>query len=133
MRDIIETLELLPVEGFDLRADLVPDDTALDGGPTDVADYPDDVVQAYRDGFWWFTGIIVTASRNGIDLGSDSVWGVEYGMMPKGDGTAIDIDPLNDADGSFEYYRDGLIANAIADARMTLSNLADAAIDEALD
>lgn len=132
--DIIDTLELGTVDGFDIRADIVPDDTALDGGPCDVADYPANVVRAWRDDRWMFVGIIVTASRAGVDLGSDSIWMVERGDIPSEDGAStVEIDPLRDEDGSLAYYRGDLIDNAIADARLKLTELVDAAIDDSID
>jgi hypothetical protein len=88
----------------------------------DVADYQPDTIEAWRDDLWMFVGIIVTASRAGIDLGSDSLWMVESGSMP-GVGW---IDPLRDKDGSLACYREDMIGNAIADARLKLTELIDA-------
>lgn len=127
--DILDTIDLPPQEGFDLRADVVQDDTALPNGPSDVGDYPADTVQCWRNDDWMFVGIIVTASRNGTDLGSDSIWMVERGWFPG----ELYVDPLRDKDGSLDYYRADLIDNAIADARMKLTSLIDEAIDSSID
>jgi len=51
---IIETRDLGTIEGFDIKATLVPDDDA------------EDSESPY--------GVIVTASKQGINLGSDSLW-----------------------------------------------------------
>jgi hypothetical protein len=122
--DIIDSIELGTIEGFDIRADIVQDDTALDT-PLDVAEYQPDTVEAWLNEEWMFVGIIVTASRAGTDLGSDSIWMVERGDIP-GIG---DVDPLRDKDGSLDCYRADMIDNAIADARLKLTELIDAAID----
>lgn len=117
---IIDSITLDSRDGFDLRAEIVPDDTAIDS-PLEVAEYADPaVVTAWHDGDWHYVGIIVTASRGGIDLGSDSVWAVEYGDMP-GIGH---VDPLRDNGGSLDTYRADLVDNAVADARLKLTELA---------
>ena len=51
---VFETRHLDSVDGFDLRVDLVPDHDS------ESRDSP--------------YGVIVTASKEGIDLGSDSLW-----------------------------------------------------------
>lgn len=85
--DIIETRTLEPVAGFDLRADLVPD-------------YEDDEL-----------GLIVTASRAGIDLGSDSIWMTSETII-QGDGD------------SFAHgYGPDLIAEAVSEATAKLAEL----------
>lgn len=125
--DIIDTIDLGSRDGFDIRADIVQDDTAIN--PTDVADYQPDTIQAWHDEQWMFVGIIVTASRMGTDLGSDSVWLVERGDMA-GSG---EVDPLRDKGGSLDTYRADMIDNAVADARLKLTELIDAAIDGSME
>lgn len=128
--DIIDSIELGTVDGFDIRADLVPDEqyySEPDG------DYSPDAVAAFRNGDWHYVGIIVTASRAGIDLGSDSIWAVEYGTMPVGKwgyppnvpagGESRMIDPLRDEGGSLDYYRADMIDAAVTAARATLASL----------
>ena len=48
-----------------------------------------------------------------IDLGSDSIWGVVHSVT----------DPLRGSGGTFRAYRKDLIANAIADANLKLTEL----------
>lgn len=100
MIHIIDSIDLGTIDGFQLRAELVPDTDPANASDID------------------FVGIIVTASRAGIDLGSDSLWGIiQYG------------DPLRTSRmrGSvFAAYRADLIDNAIADAHMKLAELFDA-------
>lgn len=121
--DIIDSITLDSVAGFDLRAEIVPDS---DNSPDEYETYSRAALDAYERGDWNYVGIIVTASRAGIDLGSDSIWAVEYGLLPLGDGEVSEIiDPLRDEDGSLAYYRADLIDNAVADARMQLAALTD--------
>jgi len=126
---IIDSIDLESRDGFDLRASIVPDDHC---GDTPDGDYTDEQIDAYRAGDWRYVGLIVTASRAGIDLGSDSLWAVEEGVYPTAGGERIVIDPLGQ-DGSLSYYGEDMIGNAIADARMTLASLIDEAIDSNID
>lgn len=126
----IDSIDLGTVEGFDIRAELVPDDTAFDS-PTDVADYQPDTIQAWHNGDWYYVGIIVTASRAGVDLGSDSVWMMEYGNLTP---DSPFVDPLKGIGPEFANgYGPDLIDNAIADARLKLTELVDAAIDGSME
>lgn len=128
METIIDTIDLEAVAGFDIRAEIVTTEDGLDG------DYPADVRLAYDEGEWQIVDLIVTASRGGIALGSDRLGGVEYGQFPKPDSSDwYWVDPLRDSCGTLATYRSDMIDNAVADARMTLSNLVDAAIDTAID
>lgn len=111
--DIIDSIELGTVDGFDIRAITVPDH-----------DYAADANNATDSARWDWVGIIVTASRAGIDLGSDSLWGVECERNV--------TNPLRDADGHLALYREDMVGNAVADARMTLIQLVDAAIDDSM-
>lgn len=128
MNNIIDSIDLGTIEGFDIRADIVPDDTALDGPQ---GDYPAEIIEAWRNDDWTYVTLIVTASHGDIDLGSDSLGLVESGMFPHSDGT-VWVDPLRDKDGSLDYYREDMISNAIADARLKLTELVDAAIDDSM-
>ena len=137
--DIIDSIDLGTRDGFDIRAELVPDTTYYsepDG------DYDPETVAAFRNGDWHYVGIIVTASRNGTDLGSDSLWAVEAGTMPVGKwgypslavpgGESRMVDPLRDDEGSLNGYREDMVGNAVADARLKLTELIDAAIDDSM-
>jgi hypothetical protein len=134
--DIIDSIELGTVEGFDIRADMVPDTATHHAEPD--GDYTPEQIDWFNDGDWYYAGLIVTASRNGTDLGSDSLWAVEAGTMPLDNGETDpckrlrNIDPLRDADGSLDAYRADMIDNAIADARLKLTELIDAAIDDSM-
>lgn len=112
----IDWTEYAP-DGFEVTAVLVPDtDSHAD---EDWRDMDADTVAAYERGEWRYVGVIVSASRAGLDLGSDSIWGTQYGDIP---GVAGLVNPLTDADWP---YRADLIDNAVAAARMTLAELAD--------
>lgn len=121
----LDSIDLGTIDGFDIRAELEIDNTYYsepDG------DYTPEQIAAFTNGDWYYVTLIVTASRGDIDLGSDSLGLVESGMFPHSDGT-VWVDPLRDKDGSLAYYREDMISNAIADARLKLTELVDAAID----
>jgi len=128
--DILDTIDLGSRDNWQLRADLVIDiDSTTDSTVTA------DQAAAFNNGDWGYAGIIVTASWAGRDMGSDSIWAVEYGTMPVESviSTAlVTIDPLRDEGGSLDYYRADLIDNAIADASMALTSLIDEAIDSSI-
>jgi hypothetical protein len=134
--DIIDSIELGTAEGFDIRAELVPDTATHHAEPD--GDYTPEQIAWFNDGDWHYVGLIVTASRAGTDLGSDSLWGVEAGTMPLDNGEVDPckrlrtIDPLRDADGSLAIYREDMVGNAVADARLNLTQLIDAAIDDSM-
>jgi hypothetical protein len=88
MHDILMSRELEPVEGFDLRVDLVPDFDA----ETEDSPY----------------GVIVTASRHGIDLGSDSLWMTDAGGFD------------DDGEDFIHGYGPDLIAEAVAHAKSNI-------------
>ena len=111
--DIIDTIELGTVDGFDIRAITVPDH-----------DYAADANNATDSARWDWVGIIVTASRAGIEMGSDSLWGVECERNV--------TNPLRDSNGSLATYREDMVSNAIADARLKLTEMVDAAIDDSM-
>ncbi len=111
--DIIDTADWGQVDGFDISAVIVPDiESHCD---EDWRSMGADSTAAYNRGDWSYVGVIVTASRAGVALGSDSIWGSEHGCIP---GVAEFINPLTDTD---YPYRADLISNAIADARMSIS------------
>lgn len=57
---------------------------------------------------WHWLGVVVTASRNGIELGRDSLWGIE-----------------SDAGEYLREVADDLAAQAIAEAREALADLCE--------
>jgi hypothetical protein len=111
--DIIDSIDLGTVDGFDIRAITVPDH-----------DYAADANAATDSARWDWVGIIVTASRAGIELGSDSLWGVECERNV--------TNPLRDKDGTLDTYCGDMIENAVADARLKMTQLIDAAIDDSM-
>jgi hypothetical protein len=115
----IDSIDLGIVDGFQIHAELFDDPTYYGDGPD--GDYSDEQIAAYRAGDWYYTVIVVTASRAGHKLGSDTLGLVEYGTIPG----AGEIDPLNDEHGSLAAYRADMVDNAVADARMTLSQIND--------
>lgn len=64
-------------------------------------------LQAYCNGDWHYIGVIVDAYREGIKLGSASLWGIE-----------------SDADGYLEEAAEELAAEAVEEAKATLAKLA---------
>jgi hypothetical protein len=117
---IIDKRELPAQDGFDLRAELVPD---YDGSTDDSDCYTPKQIAAWRNDDWRFVGIIVTASREGIDLGSASIWGTEYGdyIMTDEDDNVIDwqwVNPAYDDD-----YLIDLVSEALDEARATVKKI----------
>lgn len=110
--NIIDTKELPDSDGFTIQAHLVPDEEIK---PTDFDCYDAAQIDAWKHDLWGYVGVIVTASRNGIEFGSASMWGYEYGDLP---GVDEWCNPLDDA----RNYED-LVAEAVADARTTLTEI----------
>jgi hypothetical protein len=70
----------LPKQGkFDLTAYVVPDEDCL---PDDFDCYTETQYNAWRNDEWYFVGVYVVASVNGIELAESSLWGIEYGSFP---------------------------------------------------
>lgn len=127
--DIIDSIDLPSRDGFDIRADMVDQDYYQ---PTPDGDtYSTETIDAYVSGAWKYVGVIVTASRHGVDLGSDSVWDMEYGNLTA---DSPFVDPLTGVGPEFANgYGPDLIDNAVADARLKLTELVDAAIDGSME
>lgn len=115
MRDIIDTRDFGTIDGFDIRAVMLADH---DSTPFDADCYSDEDIAAWKRDEWRYVGIEVIASRAGVELGTDSIFGMGYGMIG-----GRDIDPFmgDDADTFANWYRGDLIAGAIADARATIA------------
>lgn len=75
---VLEQRDLGKRDGFDLVAYKVVDE---DTSPDDFDCYDEDDATECNAGHWSFVGVVVKASREGIDLGEDSLWGVEDGYM----------------------------------------------------
>lgn len=63
-------------EGFDLEARLEYD---TDSNPEDVECYSPEDVQRWKNDEWFYVGVVLSVSRNGVKLlkHAASVWGVE--------------------------------------------------------
>ena len=77
--DSIDHLKLDPQDGFDLTAY-----SFFDYGtrPDDFDCYTPEQVKAWENDEWFYAGVEVVASRNGIELYSNSLWGNEFGSIP---------------------------------------------------
>jgi hypothetical protein len=76
---------------------------------------------AYMREDWGYVGLIVKVSREGVELGVSSLWGIEYGYY-----TYTDEDDNVLGHGYVGPYTeavDDCIAEAIEDAKATLSRL----------
>ena len=61
-------------QGFALRAQVVFDTDS------DAEGYSEENIQAWKDGEWFFCGMVVTASRHEVELGKASLWGIECNL-----------------------------------------------------
>lgn len=100
--------------GFEIRAELVPDDARVE----DLGLYSDANIKAWHEDAWSFVGVVVTASLDGIDLGSSSLWGLEYGWLPTAGGF---VNPITSTYSS-DYLR-AVIVDATTDAKANLARL----------
>src|SRR6516225_4657969 len=99
--------------GFDIRIDVLP---YSDSTPYDADCYDDADIEAWRNDEWFYVGYIYTATLDGIELGSASIWGSEWDF-PGG---------IDSIDGwiAENYYHSDLLAEATDEARATLTKLA---------
>jgi hypothetical protein len=63
-------------EGFDLTARLEHD---TDTKPTDFGCYAPEDVQRWRNDEWFYVGVVLSVSRNGVELSDHaaSLWGID--------------------------------------------------------
>jgi hypothetical protein len=108
----IDSKDLPAVEGFDIRISVVYDD---DCHPESFDCYDEQQLKAWRNDEWTFVGVIVTASKRGIELGVSSLWGCERGWFP---GNKEFIDPLVD-----NPYIEDLVDEAVRSAKAELAQL----------
>lgn len=126
----LDSIELAPVQGFSISAKIVDEDYYP---PMPEGDnYTTEQIDAYVRGDWKYVGIIVTASRGGVELGTDSLWSVEYGSFPI-DGRTVFIDPLHDSKGSLAAHVTAMAEFAVDEARKKLTELVDAGIDGSME
>ena len=115
--DTIDSKHVGTIEGFDIDAHIVPDPDS-DNIENDEG-YDEATREAWLNDRWHFVGTIITASINGHELGSASLWGSAYGDMP---GIEAWVSPLDgECDQFVNGYGPDLIAEAIAEARATLA------------
>jgi hypothetical protein len=103
-KDAFETIGLPDWKGWTMEMSIVP----FYSKPWDYDDWYDDVqVAAWREDKWWFAELAITASANGVQLGTASMTTVEYGQLPvkQEDGTykTEDLDA--------EYYKREYVAD----------------------
>jgi hypothetical protein len=110
--DTIDSQQLPRRDGFDIDLHIVPD---YDSTPHDADCYSAEDICEWQREAWMYVGIVVTASRGGVELGQSSLWGVEHGDMPK----AGTIDAFR-----HEAVPD-LIGEAVADATRRLAQITD--------
>lgn len=143
--DVYDTRNLTengPVDGFTLTAYAVYDTDMTPHGQ-DCYDAAD--VAAWRAGEWHYAGVVVVASREGIELGSASIWSLDTGdywadmLRANGSGHLVNpstTDALADATdgdgqpvpGTFAHgYGRDLIADAVLEGREVLASLVTSA------
>ena len=116
--DVIDTRDLGFQSGFDLRAYLVPD---VEVDPMSNGDYSEEDIDAWRRGDWHYVHVVLTASRDGVELGSASLAGCEYGWFPNSKKL---VTPLDGNGPAFANgYGPTLVDEAIANARETISHI----------
>lgn len=77
--ETIEMRDLGERDGFDLVAYKVTDEeTSVD----EFDCYEQVDVEAWEADDWAFVGVIVKVFKHGVELGTDSLWGVEDGYSP---------------------------------------------------
>lgn len=70
-------------DGFDITATLMQDD---DTKPSDSDCYSKKVTAAWENYQWFFVGVVISVSRNGVDIDDNlvSLWGIECNYPKKG-------------------------------------------------
>lgn len=70
------------IEGFDISARVEFDG---DTKPTDFDCYSKSEIAAWKNEEWFFCGIVLSVSRNGVELSDHvaSLWGVECNFPPR--------------------------------------------------
>lgn len=63
-------------DGFDITATLETDDMTR---PDDFECYSKKQIKAWKNDDWFFVGVVLSVSKNGVDLGDHAVslWGIE--------------------------------------------------------
>jgi hypothetical protein len=123
MQDVINTIQRDERDGFDITVSIVAD---TDSSPRDFESYSEEDIQRWNEGDWQYVGVVVTASRNGHELGSASLWGVDYGLSPSGERPGSEAAP-----DSYSYAEVDVAAElepeAVANAWENIDRLIEAA------
>lgn len=116
----IEKLELPAQNGFDLFAYAVSDE---DARPEDFDCYTETQQNAWKNDEWFFVGVYVVASKNGIELAESSLWGIEYGQFPL-------TDELDNVESISSIYLPSLAESILPDLITETIDLATDNLDE---
>lgn len=80
MDNSIESVDLPDRQGFSLKLSVLQDSSIED--PTDYNDgLTHKQIEAWNSGEWCYVTVTVTASLDGIDLGTASVGAIAYGLL----------------------------------------------------
>ncbi|MFI8976860.1 hypothetical protein ACIGO9_28535 [Nocardia asteroides] len=122
--DIIDIRSFGVIDGFAITAYMVYDTDTRPDDPCifDPCIFDAEDIAAWARDEWRFVGVVVHATRQGLTLGSSSIWGMELGQI-NSDGP--DRNPLTtgDPDTFANEHGSSLIAEAIDQARKTLAQL----------
>jgi len=117
MDGVIDWRTLPDRDGFTLTARKYHD---TDSTPDDYECYTPKQVTAWQQDQWQFVGLVVTASVDGIELGTADLWSIEDGLFTATDEhdnvtRVLDLDCLHDDD-----YLTDLVTEAITVARVNI-------------
>lgn len=67
------------VDGFDITATVHQD---TDTRPTEFECYDDAQIQAWKDDDWFYCGVVLSVSRNGVEVShhAASLWGIDCNL-----------------------------------------------------
>lgn len=99
-------------DGFTIRIDVEQD---ADYTPHDADCFSPEDIQAWENDEWHFVGYVYTAMKNGVELGSASIWGSPWGY---GDESSSIDSWIKE-----NYYHPDLLNEATTEARATLAQL----------
>lgn len=118
MSDLIETIRLEPREGFDLLFKVHHDPYTT---PGEFNSYTPKQVEAWTNDRWQYAWLEVVASVAGVELGSDSLSGCEFGhfLITDEDDNEVKTVWVWAEDLARDYAED-LTAEAIENAKATL-------------
>ncbi|UBV21691.1 MULTISPECIES: hypothetical protein [Mycolicibacterium] len=116
-----DSRELGEIQGFDIRAELLPDP---DPRPQEFDCYSAEDIDAWKQDQWFVVTTKITASRAGIELGNAYLGGSDYGQVP---GAKRFVNPREgDGEDFVNGYGPQLIEEAIAEATEAVAKIAAA-------